>query len=44
LVETLTAALPQALAEGGSSMSELRRAFGRQLAGRVLPSPREPAE
>jgi 7-keto-8-aminopelargonate synthetase-like enzyme len=44
LVAALVAALPQALAEGGSSMSELRRAFARHLAGRVLPSPREPAE
>ncbi|GAA0797412.1 aminotransferase class I/II-fold pyridoxal phosphate-dependent enzyme [Spirilliplanes yamanashiensis] len=43
LVESLTAAIPQALAEGGSSMSELRRAFGRQLTGRAVPSPREPA-
>jgi 7-keto-8-aminopelargonate synthetase-like enzyme len=44
LVETFAAALPQALAEGGSSIDELRRAFGRRLARRVLPSPREPAE
>lgn len=44
LVDTLAVALPQALAEGGSSMSELRRAFARQLARRAVPSPREPAE
>lgn len=43
LVETFAAALPKTLAEGGSSMTELRRAFGRRLAGRVAPSPREPA-
>ena len=39
LVAALVEALPLALAEGGSSMSALRRAFARQLAGHV-PTPR----
>jgi 7-keto-8-aminopelargonate synthetase-like enzyme len=44
LVETFAAVLPKVLAEGGSSMSEVRRVFGRMLTGRPLPAPREPVE
>lgn len=43
LIEAFSAALPKALEEEGRSMSELRRAFGRRAAGRVVPSPRKPA-
>lgn len=44
LVDTLAEVLPKALAEVGSSMSALRRAFGRRLNAQVAPFPREPAD
>ncbi len=44
LVETFASSLPEVLAGGGSSIAQLRQAFGRRHLGQALPTPREPAE